>query len=62
MKLTLQAGRTICKDGIPFVTINKCEGTHPVEADSFAKLIVAMHTALTTVQGAMEQIETDCQS
>lgn len=60
-ELTLSAGRTICKGGVPFVTITKCDGTSPVEADTFARLIVAMHHGLCSIHKAMEQIELDTQ-
>lgn len=60
-KLTLSAGRTICKGGVPFVTITKCDGTSPVEADAFARLIIAMHHGLCSIHNAIEQIEQDTQ-
>lgn len=39
---TLDAGRCICRDGLPFVTIHKCDGVTPTDADEFTRRIVAI--------------------
>ena len=57
----VQAGRCITKDGEPFVTVQKCNGTHAVEADAFchtialavnshADLLSALHDLLEIVE------------
>ena len=34
-------GRLITRDGVPFISITKQEGTHPVEADEVTHVIAA---------------------
>lgn len=41
-KYDWQPGRVITRDGVPFVIIGKCDGTNPLEADDFVKLIVEL--------------------
>lgn len=41
MKYTLEAGRCICRDGKPFVTIHGVGDYQPVDADKFARDVVA---------------------
>ena len=57
----ISAGRTILRDGVPMVRLERCDGIRPVDADSFARLCVAateMLEALRRVERLL-QIMTD---
>jgi hypothetical protein len=39
---TLEAGRLLLREGVPFISIHREEQTPPVQADETAKLIVRL--------------------
>jgi len=48
-RYTLQAGRSILRDGKPFITIEREGTTRPVDADAAARKIVKMLNQACTI-------------
>jgi len=51
----VEAGRCITRDGKPFVTIGRCNGTHPCDADTFARELPNMIKLLGELASWIEE-------
>lgn len=54
---TLQAGRSILRDGKPFVALHKADNVHPTEADQFAHTVVNAVNNVDDLLAALELVE-----
>lgn len=54
---TVDAGRVILRDGVPFVCIGKESNTKPVEADEFVRLAAAAPGLLDALILALPHVE-----
>jgi hypothetical protein len=54
--ITVQAGRCLCQNGKPFVTLHKCDGVDPVAADDFTHLVARAVNATSTLLAERDRL------